>query len=178
MIKNRTAVFFYVLIFFLVPVTGSSYGKGTAPFSPTVPVQKVVKNTNPESKTATLFADSAWTAPPMKVNPSKAMFHSLVLPGWGQLNNGKKKKAALVIAAELICIGGYIYENHRVKHDTVSEWERDNIRTDRNTFIIYWLATKLFVMVDAYVDAQLSDYDVRDITPGELQETGTEKKVK
>ena len=97
------------------------------------------------------------------------MLHSLILPGWGQIDNGKKKKAALFITAELICIGGYLYENYRIKHETLSKWDKDRLRTDRNSFIIYWMVSKLLGMVDAYVDAHLTNFDVTDITPEDLR---------
>lgn len=141
---------------------------GNVPFSPTVSVQQAAPAAHEDSAPTTLFADSIWIAPVMKINPSKAMLHSLAIPGWGQLNNGKKKKSALFITAELFCIGGYLYENHRVKHEKVSDWERDTIRTDRNTFVIYWMVSKLLGLVDAYVDAHLSNFDVTDITPKDL----------
>jgi len=117
----------------------------------------------------TVHADSVWRAPSVPVHPSKAMLHSLAVPGWGQMDNGKKLKAALFFAAEAVCIGGFIYMNHRVENDDVSDWERDNLRTDRNTFLIYWMASKLFGIMDAYVDAQLAEFDISDITPEEIR---------
>ena len=104
--------------------------------------------------------------PPRKnILPSTAMYHSLALPGWGQLDSGKKKKALLFIAAELVCVGGFIYEQVLLNRPGQTKFQQDVILTNRNTFVIYWLGAKLFGMVDAYVDAQLRDFDVRDITP-------------
>ncbi|MCD6309045.1 MAG: hypothetical protein J7M24_08635 [Candidatus Latescibacteria bacterium] len=117
----------------------------------------------------TLLADSTWAATPPAVDPSRAMAHSFLLPGWGQFNNRRHLKAALFIAAEAVCIGGFLYYNGKLDDDGRNEWERGNIRTDRNTFVIYWLATKLLGMVDAYVDAQMAGFDVSDITPPELK---------
>lgn len=97
------------------------------------------------------------------------MYHSLMIPGWGQIDNGKKKKAALFMAAEVICIGGYLLERHRIKNDPLTEWEKDVHRTDRNTFIIYWFVSKVLGIVDAYVDAHLASFNVNDITPEELR---------
>lgn len=96
------------------------------------------------------------------------MLHSLFIPGWGQLNNGSRKKAALFFAVELFCIGGYIYENHQAKQANLTKFERTAYQTDRNTFVIYWIAAKILGITDAYVDAQLDDFNVRDITPEEL----------
>lgn len=97
------------------------------------------------------------------------MYHSLWLPGWGQFDNGRKKKAVLFIAAEAFFIGGYLYEQHTLNNTGGNEFERNRILTDRNTFILYWLGAKLFGMVDAYVDAQLRNYNVDDITPPDLK---------
>jgi len=47
--------------------------------------------------------------------------------------------------------------------------QRDLYRTDRNSYIIYLLVGKILCMTDAYVDAQLADFNVRDITPEELK---------
>jgi hypothetical protein len=103
--------------------------------------------------------------PKKGVLPSTAMYHSLELPGWGQIDNGKDKKALLLIAAELFCLGGVIYEQVRLGRPGQTTYEQDAIRTNRNTFVIYWLGAKLVGMVDAYVDAQLHDFNVQDITP-------------
>ena len=107
----------------------------------------------------TITGDSLRVSSYLRVKPSTAMYHSLFLPGWGQINNGKKKKAAFFILAEMVCIGGYLY----------TAWEKDNLRTDRNTFLLYWIVSKFFGIVDAYVDAQFADYNVRDITPADLK---------
>jgi len=97
------------------------------------------------------------------------MYHSLVFPGWGQINNGAKKKATLFFIAEMVCIGGYFYKNYEFRHGDYTDWEKENLRNNRNTFLLYWMISKIFGMVDAYVDAQLANYDVKDFTPEELK---------
>lgn len=101
--------------------------------------------------------------------PSSIMYRSMVLPGWGQLENGKKKKALFFIAAEAFFIGGIIYEQSQLSEKGLSRFERDQILSNRNTYIIYLLGARLFGMVDAYVDAHLRDFNVRDIAPEELK---------
>jgi len=109
------------------------------------------------------------------VNPGRAMLHSLIVPGWGQLDNGSRKKAALFFAAELFFVGGYVYESSLVRKSDLTQYEREAYRTDRNTFVIYWFLAKVLDITDAYVDAQLARFDVRDITPVELKpKDGTE----
>ncbi|MFC1608136.1 DUF5683 domain-containing protein [Candidatus Latescibacterota bacterium] len=106
----------------------------------------------------------------VSIAPKKAMMHSLMLPGWGQLDNGRKKKAALFVAAELFFIGGYIYENRLARKNGIDKFARNAHRTNRNSYFIYWFLAKIFGMTDAYVDAQFADFNVRDITPEELKD--------
>ena len=73
------------------------------------------------------------------------------------------------MSPETVCIGGFIYMSHKVHHDDVEGWERDNLRTDRNSFLIYLLGVKVLDIVDAYVDAHMAGFDVEDITPPELE---------
>jgi len=146
-----------------------SFGEELEGISPMVPVITASDTTGVFTVVSTIMADSVRAAPFPKINPSTAMYHSLCIPGWGQINNGKKKKAVLFFAAELSFIGGYLYNNYRIRHHPMSDWDRDNLRTDRNTFIIYWMVAKVLGIVDAYVDAHLANFDVEDITPQEIQ---------
>ena len=84
------------------------------------------------------------------VTPRDAMLYSLAVAGWGQYRNGSRWKAALFFTAETVCIGGFIYMNYRIRNDSdLSDWDRDILRTDRNTYVIYWFAAKLLGIVDA-----------------------------
>ena len=122
--------------------------------SPRLPFQPT-RNADPDS-----------AKPAAAISPAGALYHSLAIPGWGQLLNGKKNKALLFAAAETVCVGGFIYKNVRSRNATGPE--RDALRTDQNTFIIYFLLAKVLDIMDAYVDAQFRDYDVQNITPEAL----------
>ena len=98
------------------------------------------------------------------------MYRSLFVPGWGQLGNGRKLKAALFFVAEAVLIGGYVYKNRELDKGGYSAWDKEVIRTDRNTYLMYFILSKFLGMVDAYVDAQLADFNVRDVTPEELKD--------
>ncbi len=153
-------------------VPSLSYGQKPVPFSATVPMFSDAPDTNDSGHDhdhVTVIGDSLRVAPSLTVSPSKAMYHSLIIPGWGQLDNGRKWKAALFFAAEATCIAGFLYQSHRLGEEGLTDWEESVIRTDRNTFLIYYLGAKLLGIVDAYVDAQLADFDVDDITPPELK---------
>jgi len=120
-------------------------------------------------KPAITAPESLVIVPRMTVKPSTAMYHSLFVPGWGQLNNNRKMKAALFFCAETVLLGGYLYKNHVLRSGDHSAWDKEVIRTDRNTYLMYWIISKFLGMTDAYVDAQLIDFNVRDVTPEELK---------
>ncbi len=93
-----------------------------------------------------------------KKNPNAAVLRSLLVPGWGQYYNGQKWKAALVAAAELGEIGTAIYwhrESKRVNDDHFKLVYEDY----RNAAYWFLAGTIILSMLDAYVDAQLSDFD-------------------
>jgi hypothetical protein len=114
--------------------------------------------TNPEDSLRVQGAQSQAGDSSRVKNPTSAVLRSLVVPGWGQYYNGKKWKAAIVFAAEIGALGTAIY------------WDReaDRAPTDEARFIYqeyrntaYWVLafTIMLSMMDAYVDAQLSDFD-------------------
>jgi hypothetical protein len=102
------------------------------------------------------------------INPSSALYHSLAIPGWGQLLNGRRHKALLFAGAETFLLGGFFYEYAQHRSGGHSAPEKDSIKTNQNTFIIYFMLAKVLDIMDAYVDAQFRNYDVKDITPQEL----------
>jgi len=160
-------------VFALILTSPYSFGEEALRFSPTVNSSNLSESTDQESHgntdTITIYADSVWIPPTPSVKPATAMYHSLAFPGWGQIDNGKKKKAALFFIAEIVCIGGYFYKNYELRQGDYTDWEMENLRTDRNTFLLYWMITKIFGIMDAYVDAQLANYNVGDFTPEELK---------
>lgn len=94
-------------------------------------------------------------------SPSGAALRSLVIPGWGQYYNGKKIKAGLAFAGEAGLLGAALYWNSRA-----ADAKRANDDDNRLLFEdwrngCYWGLAALIVysMLDAYVDAQLSDFD-------------------
>lgn len=93
-----------------------------------------------------------------KKNPNGAVLRSLLVPGWGQYYNGQKWKAALVSAAEVTEIGFAIFWHRESKR--VNDERYKLIYEDyRNTAYWFLAGTIILSMLDAYVDAQLSDFD-------------------
>jgi len=110
---------------------------------------------------------------PEWTQPKTAMYHSMTLPGWGQFDNEKKKKAFLFIAAELAFAGGTLYEQLRLSEKNLTRFDKDVLRSNRNTWIIYWFGARVFGLVDAYVDAQMKGFNTRDIAPPDVNRPGS-----
>ncbi len=92
-------------------------------------------------------------------SPKGAFWRALLFPGWGQWYNGKKVKAVLVFTAEAGLIANGIYWNQKVQSAT-NKYDRAFYENNRN-LSNWWLLFTIFMGVsDAYVDAQLSDFDV------------------
>lgn len=92
-------------------------------------------------------------------SPKGAFWRALLFPGWGQWYNGKKTKAVLVFVAETGLITNAIYWNQKVQSATNS-YDRAFYENNRN-LSNWWLLFTIFMGVtDAYIDAQLSNFDV------------------
>ena len=112
-----------------------------------------------------------------RASPFKVMLRSTVLPGWGQMYNGKPLKAAVIVAGE----GFLVYkaldelskENDAIdrlnallaqdpNNDAAIEDAQDDKEKHYNLKInyIWWAAVvHLLQMADAYVDAHLRDFN-------------------
>jgi TM2 domain-containing membrane protein YozV len=92
-----------------------------------------------------------------KKNSRSAILRSLAFPGWGQFYNRKYSKAFLFFGFETGLIATSIHWNQKAvaAHGDIRTSYQDNRKT------IHWwlLATVVLSMLDAYVDASLSDFD-------------------
>ena len=96
---------------------------------------------------------------PLLRSPRGALWRTLLFPGWGQWYNGKKAKAVLVFAAETGLIANAIYWNQKAQ-SAATDYDRAFYENNRN-LSNWWLLFMIFMSAtDAYVDAQLSDFDV------------------
>ncbi len=111
-----------------------------------------------------------------EASPSGALLRSAFVPGLGQLYNRKYIKAGLFAAGESWLAHG-IYENWKEadRHESnlksavddpeyqAAEFAKyENARDRRNLKIWILAATIFYSMFDAYVDAQLADFDQTD----------------
>ncbi len=110
-----------------------------------------------------------------KVNPTGALFRSIAIPGWGQFYNHKYIKAGAFMLGESYMIYGiatnWKYMNrHKKNFLTTTDPVYKNVEfnkftdfRDKRNIRIWFLAITIFYsMFDAYVDAQLSDFDQKD----------------
>jgi hypothetical protein len=115
-------------------------------------------------------------------NPTKAIFKSMLIPGWGQIGNRKYRKAVIyasmqvswiVLALDYRSQADDFYEQYltadsmNTKNHFYSLYEEK--KNKRNRY--YWFAgiTTFISMFDAYVDAHLSGFPiVENLKPVEL----------
>jgi len=110
-----------------------------------------------------------------EVSPRGAMLRSLILPGWGQLYNGKEIKAAVFATGEGALIYAYLhYHNEKNKYSELMKEAEENDDTimknyydarkeyymeKRNEFGWYTALAVILCITDAYVDAFLKNFD-------------------
>ncbi len=92
-------------------------------------------------------------------NPKTALFLSFVLPGSGQLYNGKILKASIYVGADLY-MGYNAWKNQRDFGRTSDV----KLRDERNKYLWWGAGTYLLGAIDAYVDAHLSLFPSTDVT--------------
>jgi hypothetical protein len=87
-------------------------------------------------------------------NPRTAVALSAVLPGAGQLYNGKLVKAAVIMGAE-----SYTLYKAREYHRMFEKDRTDkDVQINRNKHLWYTAGIYVYAMLDALVDAHLSSF--------------------
>lgn len=92
-------------------------------------------------------------------SPRNAMIRSLIVPGWGQLYNGKKIKSLIIFGAETSVFSAILIQNNRLSDSKTSE-NRSFHRDERNKFIWWFGGVIIYSILDAYVDAYLQGFSV------------------
>lgn len=114
----------------------------------------------------------------MKKSPWKAVAYSAILPGAGQFYNHSYWKIPVILGLGGYFVYGWINNNNEYldyktlyqESQTVNnpagdpqlQYLREFYRDQRDNFIIYSLILYVVNLIDAYVDAQLYDFDVSD----------------
>ncbi|HDZ11127.1 MAG TPA: hypothetical protein ENH53_02860 [Bacteroidetes bacterium] len=96
---------------------------------------------------------------PLAQSPRAALLRSILFPGLGQWYNGKKLKAMLVFSVETGLIVNAVYWNQKTQ-SAQNAYDRAYFADNRN-LSNWWLLFTIFMSAtDAYVDAQLSNFNV------------------
>lgn len=120
---------------------------------------------------AQIPSDTSGVERPTVKTPAGAVLRSLVLPGWGQWYNEQKLKAVLVFGAEAAMVGNIVYY-HQKAIRSVDASERAFYEDYRSQFVWYLAGVHLLSLLDAYVDANLLDFDTGpDLTDSGMGET-------
>ncbi len=109
------------------------------------------------------------------LRPSSAMLRSALLPGWGQLYTGHPFKAAWVAAAGATFVTLTVRADARVgdlaarRSSTPDPADRSALeadieawRVERRRWLVWSATLWIYAVVDAYVDAQLHDFDAEE----------------
>lgn len=95
-------------------------------------------------------------------SPSRAVLYSMLLPGAGQVYNGKYLKAVFVVAAQ-----AYMAYQFSRNLEIYNEWEeelydlpRHRYREKRNKFAWWTAFVYIYNILDALVDSHLSSFHV------------------
>ena len=91
------------------------------------------------------------------LEPRAALIRSAILPGWGQLYNGKPYKALLFAGAGATLFSMAAAE-HSALNDARSPQEHEDRIAQRNTRILFFALSVTLASVDAYVDAHLARF--------------------
>ena len=97
-------------------------------------------------------------------SPKKAALSALIFPGGGQLYNGKKIKAGLIISMELYSIINWyssadLYKNYDEQNDSKYPLPKYRYLEKRNKYV-WWIGfIYIYGLIDAVVDAHLHPFD-------------------
>jgi hypothetical protein len=136
--------------------------------------------------------DAADTEQRLRQQPTKALFKSMLIPGWGQLGNRRYFKAALFAGLDAWFIGAALHYRgqaadfrrlYEAAEPTTLRNEYhtlyDDRRTERNKYTWFAVIVTFIAMFDGYVDAHLSGFpamasqepvgiEMSAVDPGEL----------
>ncbi len=87
-------------------------------------------------------------------SPRKAFLLSTFIPGGGQIYNQKKWKSLVISTVETTCFSLVVYNSLKYRH-----LGQDKYLERRSSFLLCGIATGLYSMVDAYIDAHFFDFE-------------------
>lgn len=129
----------------------------------------------PRTERTFITSDTASASIPESKSPALAMLYSAVLPGAGQAYNGSYWKVPVVAGLGVYFVSEWLNYNrltgeYRDKYneslltnpigDSRLYSRREFYKTQRDAFAWYFFILYVLNLVDAYVDASLSGFDV------------------
>lgn len=96
-------------------------------------------------------------APADTLTPRGALLRSAILPGWGQLRNGKPVKAVFFAGAAGGFLTAAILDVGAARRAVVPAEKEDRVAR-RNTRFLYFFIAATLSAVDAFVDTHLADF--------------------
>lgn len=144
----------FLLIFLLVSTSNPCQSEGTA-----------------GEKSDSLNEDATDSVFVMQKSPWGAVVRSAIIPGFGQFYNESYWKIPIIWGTAALLVSGWVYNNNLYKDNKslyiqnggdLYKIRRDFYRDQRDNFTIYLSLLYLLNLVDAYVDAQLFDFNVEE----------------
>ena len=105
-----------------------------------------------------LAAEADSTSADSLSTPRAALLRSAVLPGWGQHYNGRPLKALFFAGATATALSAVVAA-HRTIDAAPTPETHANRAARRNTRLLYFALSVALSAIDAYVDAQLADFE-------------------
>jgi hypothetical protein len=139
---------------------------------------------------AVLAAPGLQRAETIIPSPFRRSLRSAVVPGWGQLTNGKPKKAVVQFGVQSYLLTRIVIESRdagqanraadalRGMEDAAGEVDRleakaeDHYKRRRDLFF-WWIVAAFYGALDAYVDAHLGDFE-KDLEDGRTLFSGVD----
>jgi hypothetical protein len=108
-------------------------------------------------------ADAGYAASKKReTKPTRAAFKSVFFPGWGQLSNGKRWKAAeMFLLQTSFALSAFTQHERFLFYDAQGDASQAGFyKNDRNRLIWWSAGIMLFSAFDAFVDCHLRDWNV------------------
>jgi hypothetical protein len=185
-IKKTTSIFFGTIIFFIAvpflfgqePTLRDTWDIGWQSNSLVPKLQFGNGSLDTTHKDTAITTKSSNKKFRMRKSPWIAVVLSAVVPGLGQLYNQSYWKVPVILGLSAY-LGYQIYDNHKKYKDYRSQYAasqtpgnelgnptlyelREFYRNQRDDFIWYFTIVYVVNLIDAYVDAHLFDFDVRE----------------
>ena len=111
----------------------------------------------------TAFVSAQDSTSMARKTPKKAVVYSII-PGGGQLYNGKKIKGALMFGTQFWML--YQFQKNRSAYNLWDDGSymkpKEYYRDNRNKYAGYSTFVYIYNLADALVDSHLSDFDEKD----------------